>query len=150
MTNAACMAEDDFQVAALRQSSERWFRWLNAELVRRGDTPRSRLLGLWDALEDWFASGDFRGSFVLNAAAELRSEPGHPAHAVIAMHRQALFDLLRDLLDAAGVANPASLAAQVQVLVEGAVTGAVVDREPTVARTGRALTRLVLANGGRG
>jgi hypothetical protein len=48
------------------------------------------------------------------------------------------------------VANPASLAAQVQVLVEGAVTGAVVDREPTVARTGRTLTRLVLANGTRG
>jgi hypothetical protein len=150
MTNAACMAEDDFQVAALRQSSERWFQWLNAELVRRGDTPRSRLLGLWDALEDWFATEEFATSLLASGAIELRSDPGHPAHAVIAMHRQALFDLLRDLADAAGVANPASLAAQVQVLVEGAVTGAVVDREPTVARTGRTLTRLVLANGARG
>jgi hypothetical protein len=150
MTNAACMAEDDFQVAALRQSSERWFRWLNAELVRRGDTPRSRLLGLWDALEDWFATEEFATSMLASGAIELRSDPDHPAHAVIAMHRQALFDLLLELADAAGVANPASLAAQVQVLVEGAVTGAVVDREPTVARTGRTLTRLVLANGGRG
>jgi hypothetical protein len=37
------------------------------------------------------------------------------------------------------------LAAQLQVLVEGAIAGAVVDRQPAVARTGRRLTRLVLA-----
>src|SRR4029450_1553637 len=116
MTNAACMAEDDFQVAAPRQSSERWFRWLNAELVRRGDTPRSRLLGLWDALEDWFTTEEFTTSPLATGATELRGEPGHPAHAGIAMHRRALFDLLVELATAAGVANPASLAAQVQVL----------------------------------
>jgi hypothetical protein len=142
------MAEDDFEIAALRQSSERWLLWLNAELVRRGDTPRSRLLGLWDALEDWFTTEEFTTSLLATGATELRSEPGHPAHAVIAMHRRALFELLLELAEAAGVANPASLAAQVQVLVEGAITGAVVDRQPAIARTGRRLTRLVLANGG--
>jgi hypothetical protein len=150
MTNAACMADDDFETAALRQSSERWLIWLNAELVRRGDTPRSRLLGLWDALEDWFTTEEFTTSLLATGATELRGEPGHPAHAVIATHRRALFDLLVELATAAGVANPASLATQVQVLVEGAITGAVVDREPAVARTGRTLTRLVLGNGGRG
>jgi hypothetical protein len=150
MTNAAWMAEEDLEVAALRQSSERWLLWLHGELARRGDTPRSRLLGLWDALEDWFASEEFTTSLLATGAAELRGEPDHPAHAVIATHRRALFDLLFELATAAGVANPASLAAQVQVLVEGAITGAVVDREPAVARTGRTLTRLVLANGGRG
>jgi hypothetical protein len=150
MTNAACMAEDDFEVAALRQSSERWLLWLHAELVRRGDTPRARLLAMWDALEDWFTSEEFPTSLLATGATEFRSEPGHPAHAVIAAHRRAVFDLLVELAEAAGVASPASLAAQVQVLVEGAITGAVVDREPSVARTGRKLTRLVLANGGHG
>jgi AcrR family transcriptional regulator len=142
--------KNELVAATIEQWSTRWLHMLTDRLERHGDHAAARYAALWDALEAWFASGDFRGSFVLNAAAELRSEPGHPAHAVIAMHRQALFDLLRDLADAAGVANPASLAAQVQVLVECAVTGAVVDREPTVARTGRTLTRLVLANGGRG
>jgi hypothetical protein len=150
MTNAACMAEGDFEVAALRQSSERWLLWLHAELVRRGDTPRARLLAMWDALEDWFTSEEFTTSLLATGATEFRGEPNHPAHAVIAAHRRALFDLLVELAEAAGVASPASLAAQVQVLVEGAITGAVVDREPAVAQTGRQLTRLVLANGGRG
>jgi hypothetical protein len=149
MTNAACMADDNTETAALRQSSEHWLDWLNAELARRGRSPFSRLLGLWDALEDWFATDEFASSLLASGATELRSEPGHPAHAVIAAHRQALFELLEDLAEAAGVADPANLAAQLQVLVEGAIAGAVVDRRPAVARTGRRLTRLVLANGGR-
>ena len=149
MTYAAWMDDDSSEIAALTESSERWLRWLNAELLRRGDTPRSRLLGLWDALEDWFTSEEFTISLLASGAAELRGEPGHPAHAVIAMHRRALHALLVELAEAAGVPDPASLAAQVQVLVDGAITGAVVDRQPTVARTGRRLTRMVLANGGR-
>jgi hypothetical protein len=149
MTYAACMADDSSETAALTESSQRWLRWLDSELLRRGNTPRSRLLGLWDVLEDWFTSEEFATSLLATGAAELRSDPGHPAHAVIATHRRALHALLLELAAAAGVANPASLAAQLQVLVEGAITGAVVDRQPTVARTARRLTRMVLANGGR-
>jgi hypothetical protein len=149
MTNAACMADDNLQTA-LRRSSDRWLRWLRAELARRGDTPRSRLLGLWDALEDWFASEEFGTSLLASGATELRGEPEHPVHAAIAAHRAALVELLEELAAAAGAPDAPRLAAQLQVLVEGAIAGAVVDRQPAVARTGRSLTRLVLANGGRG
>jgi hypothetical protein len=139
MTNAACMAEDDFQVAALRQSSERWFRWLNAELVRRGDTPRSRLLGLWDALEDWFATEEFATSLLASGAIELRSEPDHPAQSRILQHRLALRQLLEDLAKASGAYDPAVLAAQLQILVDGAISAAAVDRDPTSAAGARTL-----------
>ena len=146
MTNAACMADDNTQTA-LGQSSERWLHWLHAELVRRHGTPSSRLLGLWDALEDWFSSEDFATSLLASSATALRGEPHHPAHAVIAAHRRAVRQLLEDLAMAAGVRDPIGLAAQLEVLVEGAITGAVVDRQPIVARSGRALTRLILAKG---
>ncbi len=149
MTNAACMADDNLQTAALRRSSDRWLRWMRAELARRGDTPRSRLLGLWDALEDWFTSDEFGTSLLASGGAELRGEPEHPVHAVIAAHRAALLELLEDLAAAAGAPDASRLAAQLQILVEGAIAGAVVDRHPTIARTGRSLTRMVLANGGR-
>jgi hypothetical protein len=146
MTNVACMADDNTETT-LRQSSERWLRWLDAELVRRGGTPRSRLLGLWDALEDWFTSDEFSTSLLASGATELRGEPDHPVHGVIAAHRDALRELLVELAEAVGVPDPIGLAAQLQVLVEGAIAGAVIDRQPTVARTGRRLTRLVLARG---
>jgi hypothetical protein len=144
MTNAACTAGDNTETA-LRRSSETWLRWLSGELGRRGDTPRSRLLGLWDVLEDWFASDGFATSLLAGGVAELRGDPDHPAHAVIAAHRAALRELLVELARSAGAADPVGLAAQLQVLVEGAIAGAVVDRQPAVARTGRRLTRLVLA-----
>lgn len=146
MTNAVCMTDDNAETG-LRQSSERWLRWLNAELMRRGDTPRSRLLGLWDALEDWFTSDDFATSLLASGGAELRGEPDHPVHEVIAVHRNELRQLLVELAEAAGAANPVGLAAQLQVLVEGAIVGAVVDRQPVAARTGRWLTRLILPKG---
>jgi hypothetical protein len=144
MSNAACMADDSTETA-LRRSSESWLRWLSAELGRRGDTPRSRLLGLWDALEDWFTSEEFATSPLAGGAAELRGQPHHPAHAVMAAHRRALRELLVELARAAGAADPVELAAQLQVLVEGAIAAAVIDRQAGVARTGRRLTRLVLA-----
>src|SRR6058998_2114399 len=125
MTNAACTAGDNNETA-LRRSSENWLRWLSAELGRRGDTPRSRLLGLWDALEDWFTSDEFATSLLASGAAELRSDPDHPAHAVIAAHRRALRELLVELAGAVGAPDPVGVAAQLQVLVEGAIAGAVI------------------------
>jgi hypothetical protein len=144
MTNAACMTDDDFEVAALRQSSERWLLWLNAELLRRGDTPRSRLLGLWDALEDWFTTEEFATSLLASGAMELRSDPDHPAHAVIAAHRQGLRQLLEDLAKAAWAYDTAILAAQLQVLVDGAIAAAAVDRDPAAARGARDLARAAM------
>ncbi len=146
MTNAACMADDNTETA-LRQSSGQWLHWLNAELVRRGGTPTSRLLGMWDALESWFSSDEFATSLLASGGTELRGEPDHPVHAVISAHRDGLRELLLELAEAVGAPDPAGLAAQLQVLVEGAIAGALVDRQPTVARTGRRLTRLVLAGG---
>ena len=138
------MANDEERTAAFERSSEHWLEWLHLELSRRGDTPRSRLLALWDALEEWFSSEDFHGSFVASAAGELRSEAEHPAHRVIAAHRLAVRQLLEDLAKAAGALDPQGFAVQLQVLVEGAIVGALVDREPRIAEHARELTEIAL------
>jgi hypothetical protein len=54
--------------------------------------------------------------------------------------------LLEELAASAGVPDPAGLAAQVHLLVEGAVVGALVDRQPQVAKHARELTELALAS----
>ena len=138
------MAHQDADAAALERSSERWLAWLHAELVRRGSTPGARLFALWDALEEWFAAEDFRGSFPVRAALQLRGEPGHPAHAVIAEHRRAVRALLEDLARAGGAGDPTRLAAQLHVVVEGAIVGAAIDRQPLVAHAARELAGLAV------
>jgi AcrR family transcriptional regulator len=137
--------KDALVAATLEQWGTAWLHRLAEAMDRRGDDPADRFEGLWDALEAWFAADGFRGSFVANAATELRSEPDHPAHAKVAHHRQALRQLLEDLAKAAGAYDPAVLAAQLQLLIDGAISAAATDRDPAAARSARELARAAVA-----
>ena len=130
--------KDDLVTATLERWSERWLGWLRHEAWLAGADPAARLEALWDALEKWFADEGVRGSYVANVAIELRARPGHPAQAVVAAHRAALRRLLRDLLTA-DAPPPAAAVLQLQMLIDGAVAAAVVDRQPGAAAGARAM-----------
>ena len=130
--------KDGLVTATLARWGERWLAWLRDEAWLGGDDPGARLEALWDALEKWFADEGFRGSYVANVATELRAKPGHPAQAVIAAHRAALRELLQDLLTPDGP-PPAGTVLQLQMLIDGAVAAAAVDRQPGAAAGARAL-----------
>ena len=136
--------KDDLVTATLERWSERWLGWLRHEAWLAGDDPAARLEALWDALEKWFADEGFRGSYVANVAIELRARPGHPAQAVVAAHRAALRRLVDDLLTA-DVPPPAAAVLQLQMLIDGAVAAAVVDRQPGAAAGARSMAASLLA-----
>jgi AcrR family transcriptional regulator len=136
--------KDQLVAAALERWSGEWTGWLEAEVERGGDLV-GRVAGLWDALEKWFVAEGFRGSFVDNAALELRHKPGHPAHEVVAAHRAAVRKLLEGLARSAGASDPAGVAAQLHVLLDGAITVAVVDRQPGVAAGARSMAGALLS-----
>jgi AcrR family transcriptional regulator len=138
--------KDALVAAALEQWSTQWLHRLQDAMDRRGDDPSDRFDALWDELEAWFASDGFRGSFVANAATELRGEPDHPAQATIVQHRQALRQLLEDLAKSAGAHDPAVLAAQLQILIDGAISAASVDRNPAATPGARALARAAITS----
>jgi AcrR family transcriptional regulator len=137
--------KDALVAATLEQWSVHWLHRLSEAMDRRGDDPSDRFDGLWDELESWFEEPGFRGSFVANAATELRSELDHPAQAKIVQHRLALRQLLEDLAKASGAYDPAVLAAQLQILIDGAISAAAVDRDPTAAAGARALAKAAIA-----
>ena len=136
--------KDDLVTATLERWSERWLGWLRHEAWLAGADPAARLEALWDALEKWFADEGFRGSYVANVAIELRARPGHPAQAVVAAHRAALRRLLEDLLTA-DVPPPAAAVLQLQMLIDGVVAAAVVDRQPGAAAGARSMAAGLLA-----
>ena len=137
--------KDGLVTATLARWGERWLAWLRDEAWLAGDDPGARLEALWDALEKWFADEGFRGSYVANVATELRAKPGHPAQAVIAAHRAGLRELLQDLLTADGP-PPAGTVLQLQMLIDGAVAAAAVDRQPGAAAGARALAAGLVAD----
>jgi hypothetical protein len=127
-------------------AGERWLDWLARELARREPVPGARLMVLWQVLEEWFASDQFDGRIAatLIGGADLPG-PGHPAHAIVAANRLALRRLLEGLSRDVRARDPAGLALQLLMLFEGAVVGALVDRDPEVARVARQLTLVALA-----
>ena len=143
------MTNEDSAAKDLERSSERWLAWLAGELARRRDPPGSALSGLWDVLEEWFASDDFAASPLAAAVVALPDGRGPAAHAVLVRHRQATRRLLEDLARSAGASDPAALAGQLLILVEGAIAGALIDRHPTAARHGRELTQIALSAAAR-
>jgi len=138
--------KDELVTATLERWSGEWLGWLRDE-SGPGDDAGSRLEGLWDALEKWFADEGFRGSYVANVATELRAKPGHPAQATIATHRAALRELLQDIATTAGVPSPTGAALQLHMLIDGATAAAVVDRQPGAAASARAMAATVLTEG---
>ena len=137
--------KDELVTATLDRWSGQWVGWLRDEVERCGDQPGAPLAGLWDALEKWFAAEGFRGSYATNAATELRGKPGHPAQRAIAGHRTAMRQLLEDTARASGSTHPAGAALQLHTLIDGAMTVAVVDRQPGIAASARAMATTILA-----
>ena len=119
--------KDELVAAVIERWSAQLLTFLDDRLDRCGDDPLARFASLWGALEEWQCSQEFRGSLVVLAATELRSRPHHPAHQAIAAHRAATRQVLEELVWRTGVADPAALAAQLYLLVEGVVVNQPAD-----------------------
>ncbi len=116
--------------------------------VPASDAPPARqILKSFDWLARWLESDAFRGCPFVNAAAEL-ADPAHPARRVAAAYkaeRQAWFEEQLTRLDAP---DPALLALQLMILVEGAIATALVQGRPEAGRAaGEAARRLLQAGG---
>jgi AcrR family transcriptional regulator len=108
-----------------------------AEALAGCETPRERLLAVYDVLGEIFAEPGYRGCALMNASAEAR--PGSAAEAVTQESRAWTRGLFRDLAHEAGAANPEHLAEQLVLLYDGATVGARMDRNAGAAAAARAV-----------
>ncbi|MCP4327600.1 MAG: TetR/AcrR family transcriptional regulator [Alphaproteobacteria bacterium] len=136
-------SKDDLILEVLSARSAAFRDWAFAEVARRADAPRDRLLAFFDVLDEWFHHGDFRGCAFVNAAAEY-GDPNSPPHRAAAEHKHAVGAYLRDLAAAAGAADPARLAEELMLLVEGAISLAHVAGRKSAARRAKAVARIVI------
>jgi AcrR family transcriptional regulator len=98
-----------------------------AAAVDAADTPRDKLLAMYDFLESWFGDESFRGCGFINAFGELGATS--PAVAAVAREHKETFqrfvaDLTSQLIGDRAAAE--ELAAQLALLAEGAQTTAAI------------------------
>lgn len=125
---------------------DHWWRDTFRRLLRKhgGDRPRDQLVSAFDALRDVFEAGDYNGCFFINVAVQF---PGHheEPHRAAAEHKAAMEDILRELAGYAGAADPAVLARQLALVLEGAYVTLQVSGDPEVTATARDLAALLVA-----
>lgn len=134
--------KDDLVAEALRMRDVRWMRWF-IDGTRRAATPAERLLASFTLLEQWFFTPDFRGCAFINAAGEI-GDLNNPIRAVATQHKVNLRTYLRQLAEEYGALDPEELAEQFLILIDGAITLALVMGKRDAARTAQNLARALL------
>ncbi len=135
-------SKDDLVIEVLRRRDERWREWLQDEVLARTDDHRERLLAVFDALSDWFASEEFRGSAFINTRVEI-PDPDHPANRAAAEHVAAVRRFLRRLAEEAAEPDADALAAQLQMIMKGAIVMAL-EGDVQAGSRARALAEALL------
>lgn len=109
-------------IAVLRHRHGIWESGLQTA-IDAAETPRDRVLAIFDFLKTWFAEPTFRGCGFVNAFGELG--PGYPSISdYVREHKASFQNKTRELVTAARL--PADLAPQLVLLAEGAQTSAAI------------------------
>ncbi len=111
-------SKDHLVATYLAERDQRW-RSLVRATIDACDSPVEAVTAPFDALRTW-SETNTRGCAFINALAEL-PDPAHPAHRIAANQKLWLLNLFKELATAADRSTPATLAAQLLVLHEGAL-----------------------------
>jgi AcrR family transcriptional regulator len=112
------------------------------EAVERYDTPRDRLLAVFEGQGELFAQPGYRGCAFARASAE--SHPGDQAEQAADGYRRWVRSLLTELAERAGVPEPEAFARQLHLLYEGAGQSARMDHDPAAAALARSAAAVLL------
>ena len=136
-------SKDELVAVFLERRDDYWCDWLAGRVSALATAPRARLLAVFDALGEWFESPDFRGCAFINAAVEF-PDVKHSARVASKGHKERVHAYLKSLAEAAKLSQPAELAAQLALLVEGAIVTALVTPGAVPAKRAKAIARRIL------
>jgi len=134
--------KDALVAAALQARDERWMQWFIAATTQAA-TPRARLLSVFDALQEWFASDGFHGCAFINAAGEI-GDAEHPIRKVSRLHKERLLSHVLSLMQAAGLPKPEETARQWLVLIDGAIAVALVTGDLSITHSAQRAAEALL------
>ena len=137
-------ASKEVLIVAVLEKRDASFRAAFADAIAGAGTGRAELLAMFDAIEAWTREPAFRGSLFDKAAAEY-GEKDHPVKKAVLAHKGWLFGEVRRAAAATGVADPVKLAAELFLLIEGAVLAAAVTGDRSAARRAKAAAETLIA-----
>lgn len=136
-------SKDQLIVECLSLLDVHYHEWFVAQVDDRCSDPVDKLLSMFDVLDEWFNSKQFRGCAFINATVEL-ADPGHPARHPAMRHKERNRAYVEELATAAGAADPVALSRMLMLLVEGSIVTALVQDDFGAAVNAKAAARILV------
>ncbi len=112
-------AKDELILAALQKRDEDFRTWLSQTIQAAEVPPPDSLLLVFDLHKQWAEQPDFNGCAFVKAAAEFPLADS-PIHDFCAQHKTLMTQYLQTLTEASKTKEPANLAKQLMILLDGA------------------------------
>ena len=144
-------SKDDLMVAVLEAQSE-WLQNSFRELIRdrAGRRAEDQLRGLFDVVDQIIHQQEYRGCMFVSVAMEFPL-PHDPAHIEAAKNRKAIENIVFEVAERAGAADPESLACELCLLMDGAYATMQVTGDPQAVEFARRIAdRCITAHLERG
>lgn len=137
-------SKEDLMVAALEDHHVRMeMEFLRLIGERGGNSPLGQLRALFDAVENILESERFQGCVFVNASIEFPLAH-EPAHVVAAKSKAAFERLIREIAERACADDPAALAQELMLVMEGAYVTRHVSGDPHTIHIARRLGERVI------
>jgi AcrR family transcriptional regulator len=114
------------------------------EVERIADTPKERILAMFDVLGQVTAESNYRGCTFINVAVEM-ADPGHPFVDIAVSHKKFVRDTFSRYLAEAGLRETEPLATQLLMLMDGVFVSAQMHMShEQAARQGRVAAEVLV------
>jgi AcrR family transcriptional regulator len=131
-------SKDALVIAVLHERDRRETEeWLGVMRTRGGGDPRGEILALFDLVEEWLESPEFRGCMFMKASTEYPSARD-PVNQAAKVHGEHLWREIRTRAVKGGAADPDGLAAQLMLILTGAIVTRSQRPDADKARAARA------------
>ena len=111
-------SKDDLVIAYLKRCDDRFFERFEASVAKHPGDPARQLVQYFEDLAQRASAPDYRGCPFVNVSAEF-PDPTHPARQSVTDNKSKLIARLNELARAANARDPAALADELALLIEG-------------------------------
>lgn len=129
-------SKEELIVAALKHRDRQFRDEFVKGVEAAAETPRERLLAVFDVAQAWFSDDRFYGCMFINAVGEY-SEPDTEIRAACKAFKRQMLSYIEELAEKAGLDNPQEVAAALAILLEGSIVTAQVSENSACAQTAR-------------
>ncbi|MGF1632820.1 MAG: TetR/AcrR family transcriptional regulator [Phycisphaerae bacterium] len=132
-------SKEDLAVEAIKMRDARELNaFLEQVAGRAGPAPRDQLLAAFDVINDWFNDPKYEGCIFLTACAEFPQQHD-PVHQAGKAHYTQCETLFTRVAERAGADDPAALAKELVLLIEGAMIYRLICGDNAAAAAARKL-----------